>query len=237
MPRACADCSASNVTAAGIGARALRDHGHVVAFAPDLQLLDRGRAERVAGGEHHLAALGGVAVRELADRRGLAGAVDADDQDHERLVRRIDDERLRDGLQDLEHGRAQRGEQRVQVAEFLALHAAAQRAQDLLGGLDADVGGDQARLEFVEDVLVDLAAGQQVGEVVGEPGIAAVELGPHAGEPALPRRPAMSRPAGGGTAGAASSASGLSPSLVFFDRKPNRPMVLRRHPARQERRL
>ena len=41
----------------GVGARGLRDHRHAVALAPDLQLLDRGRAERVARREHDLAAL------------------------------------------------------------------------------------------------------------------------------------------------------------------------------------
>ena len=36
---------------------------------------------------------------ELADGRGLAGAVDADDEDHVRLVRAVDDERLGDRRQ------------------------------------------------------------------------------------------------------------------------------------------
>ena len=56
--------------------------------APDLELLDRGGAERVAGGEHDRSALGAELGGELADGRGLARAVDADDQDHERLARR-----------------------------------------------------------------------------------------------------------------------------------------------------
>ena len=168
----------------GIGARGLRDHRHAVALAPDLQLLDRRRAEGVACGEHDLAALVGETTRELADGRGLARAVHADDQDHERTLGRVDHERPADRRHDAEHGLAQRAEQRVEVAEFLARHLPAQAAQDLLRGLDADVGGDEPRLELVEHRVVDAAAGQQVGEVVGEPGVAAVQLRTQAGDEA-----------------------------------------------------
>ena len=56
MPRAFAAPTASNITAAGVAAR-LRDHRDVVALAPDRELLARGRAERVAGGEQHRQAL------------------------------------------------------------------------------------------------------------------------------------------------------------------------------------
>ena len=71
--------------ARGIRALLARDDGCAGAAAPDLELIDRGGAERVAGGEHHVAALGAEACRELADRGGLAGAIHADDEDHERL--------------------------------------------------------------------------------------------------------------------------------------------------------
>ena len=121
-PRACADCSASKMTAAGSAPARLRDHRHAVALAPDLQLLDRGGAERVARREHDLAALVGEAARELADRRGLAGAVDADDEDHERARRRVDRRaaaRPAAGSSSIDC--AQRLEQRLEVAEFLAL--------------------------------------------------------------------------------------------------------------------
>jgi len=160
-----------------VGARGLRNDRHAVAVAPDLQLLDGGGAEGVARGEHHLAALGRQAAGELADGGGLARAVHADHQDHVRAPRLVDLERSAHRADDVEQRLAQRVEQCVEVAEFLARHLAAQVVEDLLRGLDADVGTDQARLEFVEDGIVDLAARQQVGEVVGEPGIAAIELG------------------------------------------------------------
>ena len=71
----------------------LRDHGDAVALAPDRQLLAGRRAERVAGGEQHRQALRLEVLGELADRRGLAGAVDAGQHDDER-PRGADDERL-----------------------------------------------------------------------------------------------------------------------------------------------
>ncbi len=52
--------------------------GDARAVAPDLELLDRGGAEGVAGAEQHALALGAELGRELADGRGLADAVDAD---------------------------------------------------------------------------------------------------------------------------------------------------------------
>src|SRR5258707_11226589 len=58
-----------------------RDDRGFGALAPDFQLLDRGRAKRIAGGQHYLAALGGKFRRKLADGRGLAGTVDADHVD------------------------------------------------------------------------------------------------------------------------------------------------------------
>ena len=45
------------------------------------QLLDGRGAERVGGGEEDLRAAGLEALRELGDRRRLARAVDADDED------------------------------------------------------------------------------------------------------------------------------------------------------------
>ena len=46
-----------------VGARLARDHLGAGALAPDFQLVDGGGAERVAGREHHLAALGRQASR------------------------------------------------------------------------------------------------------------------------------------------------------------------------------
>ena len=52
--------------------------GHADALAPGGQLLGRRGPERVGRAEHHLLVLGDQHAGELADRGGLAGAVDAD---------------------------------------------------------------------------------------------------------------------------------------------------------------
>ena len=73
---------------ARIGAGRVGDHRHLGPVGPDAELVDGGGAERVRGGEQDGATLGRVAAGELADRRGLAGAVDADDEDDRRTARR-----------------------------------------------------------------------------------------------------------------------------------------------------
>src|SRR6185503_5449698 len=77
----------------GAGIRALGplDDVHAGALAPALELLDGGGAERVGGADHdpaveRLAQVPG----ELADRRRLARAVDADDEDHGRIRTQVD---------------------------------------------------------------------------------------------------------------------------------------------------
>ena len=99
--------------------------------------------------------------------------------DHQRLLRRP---------QDVQQRAAQRCEQRVEIAELLALDLTAQLVEDALRGFDADVRGDQSRLELVENRVVDAAGRQQVGEVVGQPRVAAVELLAQPLEQAGPRR-------------------------------------------------
>src|SRR5690606_32452978 len=92
----------------GIGARGLRDHADARALAPFARLLGGGSTTRVAGGEEHRAAFRAEPMAELADRRRLAGAVDADDEDYERLLRRIDREGDLDRAEQLEQRAAQR---------------------------------------------------------------------------------------------------------------------------------
>ena len=86
--------------ARGIGAGRPRDDRGADALAPDRQLLDGRGAERVAGREHDRVALARGDGAELADGRGLARAVDADDEDDEGLLG-AEGERHLDGLQDL----------------------------------------------------------------------------------------------------------------------------------------
>ena len=77
------------------------DDGRADAIAPDLKLLDRRRAERVAGGEQDAIVLLLEPMAELADRRRLARAVDADHQDDVRARKAPDFQRLGDRSEDL----------------------------------------------------------------------------------------------------------------------------------------
>ena len=87
----------------------------------------------------------------------------------------VDHQRLRAGRENLDDAAAQRRDQRLDVGELLARHALAQLVQNVLLASHADVGGDQARLELLEDRRIDLPTAQQVRQIVAEPGIAAVE--------------------------------------------------------------
>ena len=109
------------------------------ALGPDLELLLGGRAERVGGAEHDGVAVLAQALGELADRRRLAGAVDADDEDDARLARRTSSVR---GLAEQRAiSSASASFRSVEVlARLEALH-------ELGGRADADVGADQRFLE------------------------------------------------------------------------------------------
>ena len=69
----------------GIGSGFLLDDDDVGAPGPDFQLFDGGGAKGVGGGEDHGGAFFFPAVGELADGGGLAGAVDADDENDARV--------------------------------------------------------------------------------------------------------------------------------------------------------
>ena len=119
------------------------------ALAPDLELLDRRGAEGVAGRQHHRFALRPELGRELADRRGLARAIDADHQDHERLFRGVDHQRLRHRRQDrLDLARQDR--LHLGGLDLLVVAALADGLGDAGGGGEAEIGLDQDVLEILQ---------------------------------------------------------------------------------------
>ena len=79
------------------------------------------------------------------------------------------DERLFDGLQNLDHRLAQGFEQGVDVVEFLARDPAPQVVENARRRLHPHIGGDETRLEVVQDFGVDLAARQQLLDVGRQP--------------------------------------------------------------------
>jgi hypothetical protein len=147
---------ASKTTAAG-SPFVLGDNRHVVAFAPGFQLLAGGGAEGVAGGEQHALALVLEILGQLADRGRLAGAVDAGDHDHERLVA-ADIERLLERLQGREQGIGERLLDALRRIQLVALGGLLQFVEQMAGRLDADVAGQQQGFQFLEQLVVDLAA-------------------------------------------------------------------------------
>ncbi len=173
----------------GVGAGVLGDHRDAVALAPDLQLLHGGGAEGVAGGQHDLLALELQLLRQLADGGGLAHAVHPDHQDHIGLARDVDLQRLLHRAQQAGQLFLQRLVQRAAVGQLLARHALGQVLHDQGGGLDADVGGQQARLDVVEQVVVDfLATEEQAGHAFADAGAGLGQPLPEAGEEARPGR-------------------------------------------------
>ena len=163
---------------ARVGALLVRDDLGADAVAPLVHLLDGGGAEGVGGGDDHLRVVLSVGVGELADARGLAGAVDADDEDDggpgdgfgalsvapeaaPRLGRLEDiDELVLEGVADV-----------VGVFEAFLLDAALHVFEHLLGGRDAGVGADEQLFELFPEGVIDACAFEEGGEV-GEPGLA-----------------------------------------------------------------
>ena len=109
-----------------------------------------------------------VQLGELADGGGLAGAVDAGQHEDEGLVRG-DVERLLQRRQQVDQRLLQRGLQVGSFGQAFTPHLLLQGLEQGMGGIDADVGGDEDRLEFLEQLGVDLAAdAKQAGQLAAE---------------------------------------------------------------------
>ena len=98
-----------------------------------------------------------------------------DDQDHEGLAGVIDDERLGAGSEDLDDRRLESGNEGGAVGELAPGDALPELTENAPGGLDADIGRDEACLELLEDRSVDLPAGEKIGQVAGEPRVTALQ--------------------------------------------------------------
>ena len=69
-----------------VGAAVALDDGNTGALAPHIELLDGGGAEGIGRADHDIFTAGSHGTRDLADRRGLAGTVNADKQHAARRV-------------------------------------------------------------------------------------------------------------------------------------------------------
>ncbi len=133
------------------------DDIHVRALGPDRELLDRGRAERVSGAHKGLLTRSFEEIRQLADGRRLAGAVDADNQRHLRMVP-VRRGRLVHCVEDAPDLVLD------EIAQaFAAVRARADGGDNLFGGGDADVGGNQQLLERFDRIDVDFPGARLLG--------------------------------------------------------------------------
>ena len=163
---AASSASKARPAASEPGARAMT--GDLRPLAPDFQLLDRRGAKSVAGGEHYGSSLGAEARGELADRRGLAGAVDADHQDHERLLaRRRSASGFATGASDFSTSAA-RTWRTSSGGNLLVEPLLAERVDDAGGGRRAEVGFQQQFLKLFKAFGVELSLGEDVGDAGGE---------------------------------------------------------------------
>src|SRR5690606_32941960 len=133
------------------------------ALTPQLQLLGRGGAEGVGGGQDDLLPRTGVAGGELADGGGLAGPVHPRDQPHggalgTAVEPAVNDRQLQP--QDLLEQRERLGAR----AHALLAAAVAQTLDQLQGSLDPHISGDQGFLELLPDLVVQ-AASEDAGDV------------------------------------------------------------------------
>jgi hypothetical protein len=123
-------------------------------------------AERVGRADHDRAIVVAEELRELADGRGLADAVDADHQHdggpgaeleggvegREALLQRLAEHALEVGG----------------VGRRVALHLRTEVVDDLLGDVGAEVGADQRLLQVVPRGLVDRLLREHATEGTGE---------------------------------------------------------------------
>ena len=134
-------------------ALAVPDDVRTRALRPNLELVGRRRAERVRRGQHDLFALADIACRQLADRGGLADAVDADDQNDRWLARDVERLIVKHVVgQHLAQQVAQLGG-RCCLAQLCTLF---HLGDDLRGGRRAYIRKDERFLELLEKILVDL---------------------------------------------------------------------------------
>src|SRR5262249_27464543 len=135
----------------GIGAGGACDDRRTAAATPDVELVDGGGAEGIACGKHDRATLDAQLGRDLADGRGLARAVDADDQGDERLCF-LDSERLGDWRKNLFHFSGDDGLYLI-GGDRLVVPAFAYRRGDSRRRLDAEIGANERILDFIEHRL------------------------------------------------------------------------------------
>jgi hypothetical protein len=132
----------------------LRSHdGCPAALRPGGELLDGGGAEGVGGPDDHGAPVVGEELRELADRRRLADAVDADDK-HDRGPVREREGRVEASEPFLDR-LAQHPLEVGRIGRAVLRDLAAQLVDDRVGQVGPEVRRDEGVFEVIPGVVVD----------------------------------------------------------------------------------
>ena len=134
-----------------IGAALARDHLHVGALRPHLELLDGGGAERVGAAQDDLAASVVRFLGKLAHRGGLARAVDADEQHARRVAAEDLLAAFGEGVGNLVVEHVEHG---IGVGKRLARGLVAQVLHDVACRRSADVSQDERFLQAVPELLI-----------------------------------------------------------------------------------
>jgi hypothetical protein len=157
----------------GIGALFLPDGFDPDALAPGGQLFGGSGAEGVRGAEQDGLVLGYEHTRDLAHRRRLPGAVDADDEDDGGVVSGSG------GGQRPVHGRIDEGDELFsqQPAHLFGISGAehldafAQPIDEFGGRIDSDIGEDQGVLDLLPRRFVEVVTRQEVEQSPPEAGV------------------------------------------------------------------
>ena len=114
-------------------------------------------------------ALAGQAARQLADGGGLAGAVDAGHQDHERPFGAVDGQRL---LHRLERGGDFPGQDgaHLGIGDFAVIAVPGHGGGQAPGFGHAHIGADQRFLQPGHGLGVELLLGEKSGQAAGQAG-------------------------------------------------------------------
>ena len=141
----------------------LADDFDQVAVGPDTQLLACCRAESVCGCQQHQRAFVGQVFGQLANRRGLARAVDADHHDHRGLVQ-ANDQRPFQRLQQVCQRICQQLLDGGRFGGLAVLDAALEVGQQPLRRLDAGVSHQQRFFQLLIQRIVNACAGKHRGD-------------------------------------------------------------------------
>ena len=130
-------------------------NGYPDAVGPGLKLSNGGGAKRVASGEHHIVIVFDEEMREFGDRRGLAAAVDPDNEKNLGPREGRDFQRLGHGAQNCRDLVCDRLLQFVGT-DFQAESLFSQSLSNTRSSAWPEVRHDQGILDIVESCIVEL---------------------------------------------------------------------------------